>query len=377
MLGHSRLIWARFVMHQPANRLRCHIAAFETLGGASREVLYDRMKTAVIGEGQTEGIIYNRGLIDLACHYGFHLKAFKPYRAKTKGKVERPFRYIREGFFLARSFRNLDDLNAQLRHWLDISANPRKQATTLRFVNEAFAEERPHLRPLSLAPLRSFLRLERRVSREGMVSVGGNTYSVPDATRSRMVEVHSLANEVRIFENGTLIALILSWRTANSAGSIPIIDDGLHHSSGQGHEINPLSSNPLVTPCCSGRSPSMMRSARSWHGRTPMRNLLKKHPDVAAIYNVEGGNAGMAKGSEEAGLAGRTRVVTHEENSITVPLMRDDVVQYVLAQDPAEMLRLAVNVALVKNATPQGAAPCRFWPPYAVQSAKICAGTAD
>lgn len=44
------------------------------------------------------------------------------------------------------------------------------------------------------------------MSREGMVSVGGNTYSVPDATRSRMVEVHSLADEVRIFENGTLIA---------------------------------------------------------------------------------------------------------------------------------------------------------------------------
>lgn len=44
------------------------------------------------------------------------------------------------------------------------------------------------------------------MSREGMVSVGGNTYSVPDATRSRMVEVHSLADEVRIFENGMLIA---------------------------------------------------------------------------------------------------------------------------------------------------------------------------
>lgn len=39
-----------------------------------------------------------------------------------------------------------------------------------------------------------------------MVSVGGNTYSVPDATRSRMVEVHSFADEVRIFENGALIA---------------------------------------------------------------------------------------------------------------------------------------------------------------------------
>ncbi|WEX79603.1 substrate-binding domain-containing protein (plasmid) [Sinorhizobium numidicum] len=83
-----------------------------------------------------------------------------------------------------------------------------------------------------------------------------------------------------------------------------------------------------------------------------VRDLLKKHPDVAAIYNVAGGNAGMAKALEEAGLAGRTRVVTHEANSITVPLMRDDVVQYVLAQDPAEMLKLAVNVALAKRPQP-------------------------
>lgn len=215
VLGHSRLIWARFVMHQnlPAV-LRCHIAAFEAIGGAPREVLYDRMETAVIGEGQTEGIIYNRVLIDLARHYGFHPKACKAYRAKTKGKVERPFRYIREDFFLARSFRNLDDMYAQLRHWLDTVANPRKHATTQRVVNEAFAEERPYLRPLPLAPFKSVLKLERRVSREGMVSVGGNTYSVPDATRSRMVEVHSLADEVRIFKNGTLIAahLVLEGR---------------------------------------------------------------------------------------------------------------------------------------------------------------------
>ena len=77
----------------------------------------------------------------------------------------------------------------------------------LRVVNEAFAEEQPYLRPLPLAPFKSVLKLERRVSREGMVSVGGNTYSVPDATRSRLLEVHSLADEIRIFENGTLIAV--------------------------------------------------------------------------------------------------------------------------------------------------------------------------
>lgn len=207
VLGYSRLIWGRFVVHQDlATVLRCHVAAFEALGGAPRTLLYDRMKTAVTGEGDQGGIVYNRALIDLARHYGFHPRACQPYRAKTKGKVERPFRYIREDFFLARSFCNLDDLNDQLRRWLDGVANPRVHATTRRIVNEAFAEERPHLRTLPLAPFRAVLRLERRISRDGMVSVGGNFYSVPDATRRRTVEVHTLAEEILIFEDGALIA---------------------------------------------------------------------------------------------------------------------------------------------------------------------------
>ena len=163
------------------------------------------MKTAVIGQAGGS-IVYNRALIDFARHYGFQPKACRPYRAKTKGKVERPFRYIREDFFLARWFRNLDDLNAQLRHWLDTAANPRVHATTQCVVNEAFAAERPHLGALPLASFRSVLKLQRRVSHEGMVSIGGNLYSVPDATRKRIVEVHTLANEVQIFEDGTLIA---------------------------------------------------------------------------------------------------------------------------------------------------------------------------
>jgi hypothetical protein len=63
-----------------------------------------------------------------------------------KGKVERPFRYIREDFFLGGVFRNLDDLNEQLCRWLDTVANPRVHATTNRVVNEAFAEEKASLK---------------------------------------------------------------------------------------------------------------------------------------------------------------------------------------------------------------------------------------
>src|SRR5829696_2535199 len=208
VLGHSRLIWARFVVHQDLQTvLRCHIAALEAIGGAPGEILYDRMKTAVIGEDTHGLVMYNRALLDLARHYGFQPRACRPYRAKTKGKVERPFRYIREDFFLGGSFRNLDDLNRQLRHWLDTVANPRLHATTKRVVNEAFAEEKPFLQPLPLTPYRAVLKLERRVSHEGLISVSGNLYSVPDTTRRRILDVHVLADELQIFEGRTLIAV--------------------------------------------------------------------------------------------------------------------------------------------------------------------------
>jgi transposase len=85
VLGYSRLIWARFVVHQDLQSvLRCHIAALEAFGGAPREILYDRMKTAVIGEDADGLVIYNRALVDLARHYGFQPRACRPYRPKTK-----------------------------------------------------------------------------------------------------------------------------------------------------------------------------------------------------------------------------------------------------------------------------------------------------
>ena len=139
VLGHSRFLFARYVLHQDLQTLlRCHIQAFEAIGGVPIEILYDRMKTAVTGEDDQGHIAYNRSLLALAQHYRFQPRACRPYRAKTKGKVERPFSYIRQDFFLGRSFRNLDDLNAQLIDWLDTVANVRVHGTTQRVVAEAF-----------------------------------------------------------------------------------------------------------------------------------------------------------------------------------------------------------------------------------------------
>ena len=121
--------------------------------------------------------------------------------------MERPYRYVREDFFLGGSFRNLADLNLQFRAWLDRVANSRTHATTRRVVAEHFAEELPHLQELPVGPFQAVLQLERRITRDGMISLHGNLYSVPNATRRRIVEVHSTASEVRILEDGQLIAV--------------------------------------------------------------------------------------------------------------------------------------------------------------------------
>ncbi len=206
VLGHSRFLFARYVLHQDLQALlRCHIQAFEALGGVPIEILYDRMKTAVTGEDDQGHIAYNRSLLALARHYRFQPRACRPYRAKTKGKVERPFSYIRQDFFLGRRFRDLEDLNAQLVDWLDTVANIRVHGTTQRVVAEAFTAEQPELQTLPQHRFDAVLKLERRVSHDGFVAIGGNFYSVPDRTR-RVVEVQQLPDLVRILDLGTIVA---------------------------------------------------------------------------------------------------------------------------------------------------------------------------
>jgi len=80
----------------------------------------------------------------------------------------------------------MDDPDGKFGKWCRDVANARVHATTNRVVAEAFVEERASLIPLPAHPYDTVLTVERRVSRDGMVSVDGSLYSVPDDTRSRV-----------------------------------------------------------------------------------------------------------------------------------------------------------------------------------------------
>ena len=75
--------------------------------------LPDQMRAVVVADQRLDGgpLIANPELSRFAHHWGFRPRACRPYRAKTKGKVERPIRYVRDSFFYGRDFISDDDLD--------------------------------------------------------------------------------------------------------------------------------------------------------------------------------------------------------------------------------------------------------------------------
>jgi transposase len=156
VLGYSRLLWLRFFTRQTMQTLFAGLeSAFHAFGGVPQELLFDQMRAVVIGDDRLSkgALVLNAEFLRFAAHWGFRPRACRPYRAKTKGKVERPIRYVRESFFYGRTFLNDADLNSQAERWLDRTANQRRHRT----INEApqlrfERDERNFLRPLACAP---------------------------------------------------------------------------------------------------------------------------------------------------------------------------------------------------------------------------------
>ena len=158
VLGYSRLLWLRFYPRQTiAVLMEALESSFDRFGGVPEELLFDQMRAVVLSDDRAAGggLGLNSEFLRFAAHWGFLPRSCRPYRAKTKGKVERPIRYIRESFFYGRSFANDDDLNEQAARWLESTANVRRHATTgERPVDRFERDERAALLPLANCPYR-------------------------------------------------------------------------------------------------------------------------------------------------------------------------------------------------------------------------------
>jgi transposase len=207
VLSYSRQIFLRFFFgNAMANFLRGHVAAFASFGGIPRVLLYDNLKSAVL-ERVGQAIHFNPTLLELAAHYHFEPRPVAVARGNEKGRVERAIRYIRDSFFAARPFTDLDDLNAQATAWCEgIAAERLCPEDRTRRVREVCADERERLLAVPDNPFPCEDREETTVLRTPYVRFDLNDYSVPHTYVRRAVVVHATLECVRVVDGSTVIA---------------------------------------------------------------------------------------------------------------------------------------------------------------------------
>lgn len=161
VLAYSRLLWVQFYRQQTmAVLIQGLEEAFAAFGGVPVELLFDQMKAVIVEDNRPGGgqLLENAEFLRFAAHWGFRIRACRPYRARTKGKVERPIGYLRTNFFYGRTFINDADLNTQVRQWTAQTANTRQHRTTGEVPRVRFArDERVLLKPLAMRPYRSLM----------------------------------------------------------------------------------------------------------------------------------------------------------------------------------------------------------------------------
>lgn len=206
VLSYSRAIYVEFVKRQDLSTLlKCHVHAFEAFKGIPQKILYDNMKPVV--QARTENkVVWNPRFLDFALALGFSPQACRPYRAQTKGKVERSMRYLRQSFWQGLRFANFEDLNRQVSLWCQTIANNRLHGSTNRRPSALLVEEQ--LQPLPSRQLMApYLAEERKASRDGFVSFAGSRYGVPWQYAGRHLEVHEFGLHIEIRCNGSRVAL--------------------------------------------------------------------------------------------------------------------------------------------------------------------------
>jgi transposase len=151
VLGYSRLLWCRFYARQDMRTLYDGLeAAFHAFGGVPRELLFDQMKAVITRDLRLQrgALVHNAEFLRFAHHWSFTPRACRPYRAQTKGKVERPVRYLRGNFVYGRTFLDDADLDQQCQRWLARVANVRRHGTTHARPRDRFDREERFLMPL-------------------------------------------------------------------------------------------------------------------------------------------------------------------------------------------------------------------------------------
>lgn len=211
VLSWSRSLYVEFVERQDlATFVRCHLNAFRVLGGVvPAECLYDNTKVVVLGRDEAGQPVWNLRFLDFARRAGFTVRLCRPYRARTKGRVESGVKYVRRNFWVrGPRFTDLADLNRQARLWRERTAEQRIHGTTHARPADLLARELGYLQPLGPTErFTAFLREERKVGRDGFVAWDASWYGVHWQLAGQTVQVAATESMIEIWAGEQRVAV--------------------------------------------------------------------------------------------------------------------------------------------------------------------------
>lgn len=207
VLSWSRALHVLFTLDQTMESfLRGHVLAFDYFQGAARTLLYDNLKSAVLAR-QGNTVEFHPRLLELAGHYHYLPRPCAVARGNEKGRVERQIRFLRDRFFAARRFRDVDDLNTQFLRWREDWAHARPcPGDPSKTVAEALGEERPRLLPLPAHPFECSHVVAKASGKTPYLRFDRNDYSIPPDRVRKPLTLVATPGEIRILDGTDEVA---------------------------------------------------------------------------------------------------------------------------------------------------------------------------
>jgi transposase len=223
-LGYSRRSFVRvFAGLRQRHWLTGLDGALRHFGGVPQTCLVDNARALVL-RWQGDRAIFHPEFEAFCRHWGMTPRACRPYRARTKGKVERSVGYGKSNGLGRLSFASWEALEAHLVWWMREVADVRLHGTTHERPIDRFAKEAAALRPLGEHPAYLHVRrFDRRVTGDCRIELDTNRYSVPYGLVGRTVEVELEAGELAVRYRGEVVAT-----HAVAAGRHVVVEDPGH-----------------------------------------------------------------------------------------------------------------------------------------------------
>ena len=216
-------------------------SAFKYFSGIPVAVVSDNTRCLVDGRKENGQSQFNRRYLQLARYWQFVPVNCKPYRAKTKGKVERMVGYVKTSCLSGLIAKDWKDLQQQIDLWITTVADVRQIDGLVGRPIDRFETEILALKPYA-GPRLGQLRIEiRTIDVSGRIQIDAVRYRIPGTDAGTTVDV--------IVDQETILVYLHSQCIQKLNRTADVFEASIFKHKRKGPwEVGPIKSSSLDRP---------------------------------------------------------------------------------------------------------------------------------